>query len=94
MGNTYVSEGEREYLKQRKAEHEATERWATAKNTELVGDPKTYKGIRYQMQQRGSFVCLNVPTDSVLQGAFTTALTLHRIIDSLEANKALPKVTN
>jgi hypothetical protein len=94
MGSNYISDGERQYLEQRKAEQEATERWATAKNTELVGDPKTYKGIRYQMQQRGSFVCLNVPVNSVLQGSFTTALTLHRIIDSLEANKALPKVTN
>lgn len=92
MGSNYISDGERQYLEQRKAASEATERWAIAKNLKLVGDPKTYKGVRYQQQQRGSFICLNVPEDSDLQGSFTTALTLHKIIDSLEVNKTLPKL--
>lgn len=88
MSNYYVSEGERQYLEQRKAESEAMVKWATAKNTSLVGEIKTYKGISYQMQQRGSFVCINLPPNSVLEGSFTTAFALHKFIDNMEPRQA------
>ena len=91
MGNYYISEGEREYLAKRKADAEATELWVKEKNLLLVGDVKTYKGIRYQMQQRGTFVCLGLPVGSPFDGHFTTALTLHKIIDDMEVRGSLPK---
>jgi hypothetical protein len=91
MGNYYISASEQEYLAKRKAEAEATERWVAAKNVQLVGDVKTYKGVSYQMKQRGEFICLNLPANSALSGSFTTALTLHRIIDQMETNSTLAK---
>jgi len=90
MASNYLSEPERIYREERKAlaEQEALE--ITKHNEMLVGDIKTYKGIRYQKRQRGIYTCLDLPPLSGLDGDFTSTAVLHRIIDSLEREGNLP----
>ncbi|AMS13214.1 hypothetical protein A3218_02365 [Pseudomonas chlororaphis] len=87
----YMSDGERQYLEKRKAESAALALLIETKNSRLVGDVKTYKGINYQMEPRGTYVCLNLPSLSELEGSFTSAFALHKIIDDMERLKKLPK---
>ncbi|MDR7285700.1 alkyl hydroperoxide reductase subunit AhpF [Pseudomonas corrugata] len=91
MSSNYISDGEREYLEKRKAEAAAMELFFEAKNNELVGDIKTYKGINYRMHQRGHYQCLDLPPLSGLDGSFTSTFMLHKIIDDMERMKKLPK---
>ncbi len=91
MSYNYISDGERQYLEKRKAEAAAMELIIETKNNALVGDVKTYKGINYQMQPRGTYVCLNLSPHSGLDGSFTSAFALHKIIDDMERLKKLPK---
>lgn len=91
MSSNYISDGERQYLAKRKAEAVDTALLIKTKNNALVGDVKSYKGIDYQMQPMGTYVCLNLPPLSSLDGSFTSAFALHKIIDDLERLKKLPK---
>ncbi len=84
--NYYLSEGERKYLERRKAELEKTIKAAALKNDSLVGEPKFYKDVQYQMNQRGNFLCIN-PRYHELEGVFTTAFMLHKAIDDIEKLK-------
>lgn len=79
MIDQYMTEGER----QRRAAAEAAEKG----NVTLVGELKTYKGVSYQMQQRGSYTCVDLPPNSGLEGLFTTAFALHKFIDDLQKSK-------
>lgn len=87
----YRSEGEALYLAERKAQAEQRAAAIAIKNSMLVGDTKEHKGIRYKMNQRGNYECLDLPPLSGLDGAFTSALILHSIIDKMEADGTLPK---
>jgi hypothetical protein len=91
MSSNYISDGEREYLEKRKAEAAAMELIIETKNNALVGDVKTHKGVNYMMQQRGTYVCLDLPLHSDLEGSFTSTFALHKIIDDMERLKKLPK---
>ncbi|GFM77536.1 hypothetical protein PSCICO_37980 [Pseudomonas cichorii] len=83
--NCYRSEGERQYLEHRKAELEKTIKAVALKNDSPVGEIKTYKGVQYQMNQRGNFLCINPRPE--LEGVFTTAFILHNVVDELERLK-------
>ncbi|MCF5272164.1 hypothetical protein GIW19_17890 [Pseudomonas syringae] len=82
--NYYLSEGERQYQEHRKAQLKAMIEQAEVSNNSLVGEVKTYKGVSYQMHQRGSYVCVGLPKNSPLEGTFTSAFALHKIIDDME----------
>ena len=92
MNMHYMSEGERHYIEKRKAALAATAEWIDSKNSTLVGEVKTYKGVEYQMEPRGTYVCLNQPASSSLIGSFTSAFALHKIIDDLKTTNN-PKET-
>ena len=87
----YRSEGEASYLAKRAEERKEKAAYITAVNTMLVGEIKEYKGIRYQMNQRGNYVCLDLPPLSGLDGAFTSTHILHSIIDKMESDGVLQK---
>lgn len=87
----YRSEGEANYLAERKAEAEKKAAAIAVKNAMLVGEIKEYKGISYQMNQMGNYTCLNLPPLSGLDGAFTSTQILHSIIDKMETDGTLPK---
>lgn len=91
MTYQYRSEGEEQYLADRKAASELLRKEIVIKNAMLVGDIKEYKGISYQMNQRGNYQCVDLPPLSNLDGVFTSAQTLHSIIDKLERDGHLPK---
>lgn len=63
-------------------------------NSMLVGKVKTYKGIDYQSNQYSLITCLNLPPLSGLQGEFTSAQALHKIIDDMEVNGNLYTTEN
>jgi len=87
MNMHFMSEGERQYIEKRKAALTATAEWIDSKNSKLVGEVKTYKGVEYQMEPRGTYVCLNQSASSNLSGSFTSAFALHKIIDDLKTTK-------
>lgn len=58
--NYYVSEGERQYQEHRRAQLKAMIKHAEVSNNSLVGEVKIYKGVSYQMHQRGSYVCVGL----------------------------------
>ncbi|MDH4565516.1 hypothetical protein E8E95_02335 [Pseudomonas sp. BN414] len=91
MKELYRSEGEALYLAERKAQAQEKAAAIAIKNAMLIGEIKEYKGVRYQMNQRGNYECLDLPPLSGLDGAFTSALILHSIIDNMEADGTLPK---
>ncbi|MBF3054928.1 hypothetical protein HKW90_11095 [Pseudomonas aeruginosa] len=91
MTYQYKSEGEERYLAERKAASELQRKEISIKNTMLVGDTKEYKGISYQMNQRGNYQCVDLPPLSGLDGVFTSTQILHSIIDKLERDGNLPK---
>lgn len=91
MKEFYRSKGEDLYIAERKALAKQTAAAIDIKNAMLVGEPREYKGISYQMNQRGSYECLDLPPLSGLDGAFTSAPILHSIIDKLESSGNLPK---
>jgi hypothetical protein len=93
VSSNYISDGERQYLEKRKAETAALELIIETKNNALVGDVKTYKGINYQMQQRGTYICLGLPPLSGLDGSYTSTFSLHKIIDDMARMKKLPTST-
>jgi hypothetical protein len=84
MKELYRSEGEIRYLAQRAKEQKELEEQIAISNSMLVGNIREYKGVQYQMDQYGSFACINQPPLSGLGGTFTTAQTLHTIIDRLQ----------
>ena len=92
MNMHFMSEGERQYIEKRKAALATTAEWIDSKNSKLVGEVKTYKGVEYQMEPRGTYVCLNQPASSSLSGSFTSAFALHKIIDDLKTTSN-PKET-
>ncbi|WP_449125288.1 hypothetical protein [Pseudomonas viridiflava] len=85
--NYYMSEGERQYQEHRKAQLKAMIEHAEVSNNSLVGEVKTYKGVSYQMHQRGSYACIGLPKGSPLESTFTSAFALHKIIDDMEISK-------
>lgn len=85
--NYYMSEGERQYQEHRKAQLKAMIEHAEVSNNSLVGEVKIYKGVSYQMHQRGSYACIGLPKGSPLEGTFTSAFALHKIIDDMEISK-------
>lgn len=87
MNMHFMSEGERQYIEKRKAALATTAEWIDSKNSKLVGEVKTYKGVEYQMEPRGTYVCLNQSASSNLSGSFTSAFALHKIIDDLKTTK-------
>ncbi|MFG0858996.1 hypothetical protein [Pseudomonas sp. CJQ_13] len=88
LREAYYSDAEAQYLAERKAQTQQKAADILIKNSLLVGEVKEYKGVRYQMNQRGNYVCLDLPTSSKLDGAFTSTQILHSIIDKLEADGA------
>jgi len=91
MASNWISEEERQYRVMRKAEQEKLSRDVERRNEMFVGEVKSYKGIRYQMRQRGSYTCLGLPPLSGLEGDFTSTAVLHSIINNLENLGRLPK---
>ncbi|MNZ82726.1 hypothetical protein D3C78_1014310 [compost metagenome] len=87
----YRSEGEAQYLAERKEAAQQKAAHIAAKNEMLVGTVREYKGISYQMNQRGNYECLNLPPLNGLDGAFTSTQILHSIIDKMETEGTLPK---
>lgn len=83
----YRSEGEVRYLAQRAEERKKKADSIAISNAMLVGETREYKGVRYQMNQRGNYVCLNIPPLSGLEGAFTSTQILHSIIDKLQKDE-------
>ncbi len=86
----YRSEGEARYLAQRAEERKEKAESIAINNAMLVGEIREYKGVRYQMNQRGNYVCLNIPPLSGLEGAFTSTQILHSIIDKLQKDESKP----
>lgn len=84
MAHNYLSDEERHSLEQAKKDKAALDQSIAANNASLVGEPKEYKGVTYQMRQNGLYVCLNIPTTSPLAGAFTSAGAIHKLVDELE----------
>lgn len=87
----YRSEGEANYLAERKAAAQQKAQAIATKNAMLVGEPKKYKGISYQMNQMGLYQCINLPPLSGLDGVFTSSQTLHSIIDKMEDDGKLKR---
>lgn len=83
----YRSEGESRYLAKRAEERKEKADSITISNAMLVGETREYKGVRYQMNQRGNYVCLDTPPLSGLEGAFTSTQILHSIIDKLQKDE-------
>lgn len=90
MGSNYVSAGEAEYREQRRQSNIDKDNYILQANRALVGEPKTYKGISYQMKADGQFTCLGLPPLSGLDGTFNSTNILHSIIDDLERVGKLP----
>lgn len=86
----YRSEGEARYLAKRAEERKKKADSIAISNAMLVGEIREYKGVRYQMNQRGNYVCLNIPPLSGLEGAFTSTQILHSIIDKLQKDESKP----
>lgn len=86
LREAYYSDAEAHYLTERRAQTKQTAVDILIKNSLLVGEIKEYKGVRYQMNQRGNYVCLDLPFSSKLDGAFTSTQILHSIIDKLETD--------
>ena len=87
----FISDAEVRYREQRKKDNEDQLRDIATHNDALVGDLKKYKGIKYQMKQRGTYTCLGLPPLSGLDGEFTSTAVLHQIIDRMEREGALPR---
>lgn len=87
----YRSDAESKYLAKRKLEARKLSEDATNRNSMLVGAIKEYKGISYQMNQRGQYQCVNLHPLSGLDGTFTSSHALHSIIDNMEIHGTLEK---
>lgn len=86
----YRSEGEANYLAKRAEERKEKAEAIAVSNALLVGEVKEYKGVRYQMNQRGCYVCVDTSPCSGLDGTFTSAQILHSTIDDLQKEKDKP----
>lgn len=86
----YRSEGEARYLAKRGEERKEKANSIAISNAMLVGETREYKGIRYKMNQRGNYVCLNTLSLSGLEGVFTSTQILHSIIDKLQKDESKP----
>lgn len=86
------NELEQAWVEERRAQKEADVAAGLANNKALIGDAKTYKGIRYQMTNMAHIVCPDFETSHpVFGGMFTSAQALTKIIDDLDKLGKLPK---
>jgi len=86
----WISEAEIERREQRIRDKQEHLEQISKHNDGFVGELKEYKGIKYQMKQRGTYSCLELPPLSGLDGEFTSTAALHQIIDNLERQGNLP----
>jgi hypothetical protein len=84
MAHNYISASERERLDQVKKSKEALDAAIAKQNTSFVGEPKEYKGIKYQMKQNGTYECLNASHDGPFAGAFTSPQAIRKLANDLE----------
>lgn len=83
MGSNYVSPEEQAYREERKAREIELNAYAKEKNSRLIGEPKSYMGVTYQLRQDGLYVCTNLPKNCILGEVWTSERILRKSIDDL-----------
>jgi hypothetical protein len=84
MAHNYISEAEKYRLEESKRSKDELDRVIAEKNASLVGDPKEYKGVIYQMKQNGMYVCLNASSGGKLAGLFSSPQAIRKLVDDME----------
>ncbi|HEY9130368.1 MAG TPA: hypothetical protein VIM98_01320 [Dyella sp.] len=84
MAHNYISEAEKYRLEENKRSKDALDRVIAEKNASLVGYPKEYNGIIYQMKQNGMYVCLNASQNGKLAGLFSSPQAIKKLVDDME----------
>lgn len=84
MAHDYISLDEKNRREDSKKQREAMDKSIAERNARLVGEPKEYKGVMYQMKQNGMYECLNASEGNQLTGLFTSPQAIKKHIDELE----------
>ena len=83
MGSNYVSPAEQRYREERQTRNVELDAEIKEKNKRLVGEPKSYRGVTYQLRQDGLYLCLNLPKGCAMGEVFTNERVLKKCIDDL-----------
>lgn len=89
--STYISEGEAQYLRERRLEAMAKDVMIAKNNAELRGEVHEYKGIKYKRRGDGQYFVVGLDQLTELDGAYNNTGVLHWMIDNLERIGKLPK---